>query len=479
MISESNDTVKFVITCSLIVLSTILPVNNIFAQPQGTPDRVWFSPNTASVDMLEMFTSPEDWSFARARIDVFKFSVSQVGSGGWGCQLNPAQICGENYLDNLVAVDAFSKLGQWGIGIGIESFIAGPVVSMDPIECSTAQNVFNLSLSGSINVIQNVEANGGVVRYLAMDEPMRQWLPAYYYIHTGQTDPRPCLVDSLEVLADHVSAYILQMEEWFPDIPIGHIELYPEVSIEQFKNWIIALEARGVSLPFLHLDVNGPRVDQYNSWGITIDIAADFAELKTFLDAHGIAFGVIFTDIQWNSQLWEEGTYDDQTYYDGTMGWIDIVESTGVELDHIVIQSWVWPYYTTGAGPKEVPVNLPEDDPSIYSHTRLVNDALAVLTDVADEPTGGRPLNSLLHQNHPNPFSPGTSISYELPKSSRVVLKIYDVRGRELQTLVNAIQGAGRHSVDFINNDLTSGVYFYKLQVGGLIVETKKMVYLK
>lgn len=441
-------------------------------------DRVWFSPNTASVDMLEMFTAPESWSLAKARVDVFKFSVSQVGSGGWGCQQNPAQICGENYLDNLVDVGAFSKLGLWGIGIGIESFFAGPVMTADPLECSTAQYVFNLSLNGSINVIQNVEDNGGVVRYLAMDEPIRQWLPAYYYIYTGQTDPRPCLVDSLGILADHVAAYILQMESWFPEIPIGHIELYPEVSVDQLKEWVIALETRGVSLPFLHLDVNGPRVDQYNALGIVTDVAADFMELKSFLDTRGIAFGVIFTDIQWNSQLWEPGTYDDQTYYDGTMEWIDFVNLAGVELDHIVIQSWVYPYYTTGTGPKEVPINLPEDNPSIHSHTRLINDALAVLTDVA-EPSAGRPVNSLLHQNHPNPFSPGTSISYELPKSSMVTLKIYDVRGRELKVLVNAFQEPGRHSVDFVTGEFPSGVYFYNLQVGGRIVETKKMVLLK
>lgn len=470
---------KPIIGCVTILLSAFLLVNGLPAQLQSAQDQVWFSPNSASVDMLEMFTAPEKWDLARARIDVFKFTTGHVGSGGWSCHVNPAQTCGMNYLENLVNVDAFTKLGQLGIDIVIESFFAGPVMSIDPLECSTDQHVYNLSLNGSINVIQNVEANGGVVRYLAMDEPIRQWLPAYYYTYTGQTDPRPCLVDSLEILADHVAAYILQMQSWFPSIPIGHIELYPEVSVDMFKEWIIAMEARGVSLPFLHLDVNGPRVDQYISFGLDIDLASDLTELKSFLEAHGIAFGIIFTDIYWNSQAWEPDEYNDQTYYDGTMDWVCVVKAMSMEPDHYIFQSWVKPFYTTGPGPKEIPINLPEDDPSIYSHTRLINEALNIIAGDDADPSTGWPENSRLCQNYPNPFSPRTSITYELPKSSSVILKIYDVRGREVKTLVNTFQEPGRYSVVFQTRELSSGVYFYKLQMGDRLIETKKMILLK
>ncbi|MCK4824841.1 hypothetical protein KA005_54320, partial [bacterium] len=218
-------------------------------------DQAWYTPNIASVDMLDLFNNPEQWTSARSKIDVFKFYMAQVGSGGWSGFGHPGYNIGDNYLENFVDVEAFSLLGQWGIDIAIESFFAGPIMSYDPIECSTSEYVFNLTLDGSINVIQNVQSNGGVVSCLAMDEPIRRWYAEYYYIYTGQTDPRPCLVDSLGGLADHVAAYILQMEEWFPSIPIGQIGLYPEVGIDQFMEWIIALEARGVSLPFLHIDV--------------------------------------------------------------------------------------------------------------------------------------------------------------------------------------------------------------------------------
>ncbi|HUI31498.1 MAG TPA: T9SS type A sorting domain-containing protein [Candidatus Acidoferrales bacterium] len=71
-----------------------------------------------------------------------------------------------------------------------------------------------------------------------------------------------------------------------------------------------------------------------------------------------------------------------------------------------------------------------------------------------------------LDQNYPNPFNPSTVIKYQLPQTSYVSLKVYDVLGRERETLVNARETAGTHSVAFNAATLPSGVYFYKLQAG-------------
>jgi len=83
-----------------------------------------------------------------------------------------------------------------------------------------------------------------------------------------------------------------------------------------------------------------------------------------------------------------------------------------------------------------------------------------------------------LLQNYPNPFNPSTVIAYQLPVSSQVSLKIYDMLGREVQTLVNETQAAGRYAVRFNATNLSSGTYFYKLQANGL-VQTKKLTLLK
>jgi len=88
--------------------------------------------------------------------------------------------------------------------------------------------------------------------------------------------------------------------------------------------------------------------------------------------------------------------------------------------------------------------------------------------------------NYNLVQNYPNPFNPTTTINYQIPELIFVTLKVYDVLGNEIATLVNEEKPAGKYNVEFrIDNlELTSGIYFYQLRVGSYI-ETKKMVLLK
>ena len=83
-----------------------------------------------------------------------------------------------------------------------------------------------------------------------------------------------------------------------------------------------------------------------------------------------------------------------------------------------------------------------------------------------------------LSQNYPNPFNPVTKITYSIQRESKVSLKVYDILGREVATLVDEIKQMGRYEVEFGNNTLASGVYFYRLQAGDF-VSTKKMMLLR
>ncbi|HVO74611.1 MAG TPA: S8 family serine peptidase, partial [Ignavibacteriaceae bacterium] len=83
-----------------------------------------------------------------------------------------------------------------------------------------------------------------------------------------------------------------------------------------------------------------------------------------------------------------------------------------------------------------------------------------------------------LYQNYPNPFNPNTIIQYSLPEQSNVSLKVYDILGNEVRTLVNRQQQSGNYKVEFKVNGLSSGVYFYRIQAGSFS-ETKKMIILK
>ena len=88
------------------------------------------------------------------------------------------------------------------------------------------------------------------------------------------------------------------------------------------------------------------------------------------------------------------------------------------------------------------------------------------------------PSGFTLSQNYPNPFNPATTIEYQLPKQSFVKLKIFDLLGREMATLVNDKQDAGKHAVRFDALSLTSGVYFYKLEADDF-TQTRKLLLLK
>ena len=84
------------------------------------------------------------------------------------------------------------------------------------------------------------------------------------------------------------------------------------------------------------------------------------------------------------------------------------------------------------------------------------------------------PAEFKLEQNYPNPFNPSTLISYSLPKASLVSIKVYDVIGREVTEIVNEYQEAGKYVLPFTANNLSSGVYFYKIKAGEFSA-TKKM----
>jgi peptidoglycan/xylan/chitin deacetylase (PgdA/CDA1 family) len=93
------------------------------------------------------------------------------------------------------------------------------------------------------------------------------------------------------------------------------------------------------------------------------------------------------------------------------------------------------------------------------------------------------PESFALGQNYPNPFNPTTAIGYELSANSQVSLKVYDVLGREVATLVNGRQNAGSHSVTFNGSRLSSGAYLYRLVAednkGERFISTKKMLMVK
>ncbi len=115
----------------------------------------------------------------------------------------------------------------------------------------------------------------------------------------------------------------------------------------------------------------------------------------------------------------------------------------------------------------------------IYTTVKQETPAADILTDVQSEENEIAEITTYeLLQNYPNPFNPATTINYQIPEAGKVTLKIYNILGKEIATLVNEIQSAGNYKVNFNASNLPSGVYFYKIDAGKFS-NTRKMMLVK
>jgi poly(3-hydroxybutyrate) depolymerase len=114
--------------------------------------------------------------------------------------------------------------------------------------------------------------------------------------------------------------------------------------------------------------------------------------------------------------------------------------------------------------------------PWVFSQSKLITP-----TEIERESYSSLPKEISLSQNYPNPFNPSTTIEYQIPNvgaQNIVSLRVYDILGREVATLVNEQKPAGTYNVQWNAKDLTSGVYYYRLQAGSF-TETKKLILLR
>lgn len=149
----------------------------------------------------------------------------------------------------------------------------------------------------------------------------------------------------------------------------------------------------------------------------------------------------------------------------------NVSQCIGAGTDSVEVAG-VWyyaPSFCKMGNPRPSPVGS-NPDIGAYENT------LGTPTGVEQEPTN--PTEFVLYQNYPNPFNPSTKISWRSPLSGRQVIKVFDVLGNEVATLVNEVKEAGYYSIDFNTSELPSGVYFYRIQSGSFI-DTKKMILLR
>ncbi len=119
----------------------------------------------------------------------------------------------------------------------------------------------------------------------------------------------------------------------------------------------------------------------------------------------------------------------------------------------------------------------------MYEDISVYSDFVSITTYELDRGEGGdaihhKNLTYELSQNYPNPFNPITNIRYSIPKDGLVIIKIYDILGREVKKLVNEFKYTGSYIISFDGTGFSSGIYFYRLESGNF-VQVKRMIILK
>jgi hypothetical protein len=146
-------------------------------------------------------------------------------------------------------------------------------------------------------------------------------------------------------------------------------------------------------------------------------------------------------------------------------------------------ETWIQQYLETNIILRSVSFKDVNNGVAVGSSGSILRTTNGGVTFIEEEPTPTQPNSFLLSQNYPNPFNPSTKIKFEIPGQARndnvlVTLKVYDVLGNRVTTLVNEYKSAGSYNVEFNATELPSGIYFYQLRAGEY-VETKKMILLK
>jgi hypothetical protein len=278
-------------------------------------------------------------------MSVFKFYQQHT-------QTPASDIVGPNTYDALARAGAFRLLGQWKKKIAIE---AG---SVKEFYCTPDASGMNESIGKTLDTLRAVQAAGGSVAYIAMDEPFV----------SGRA--RVCGGPALEPTADRVATYVAAVKAASPNVAIGLIEAYPFSSADAIEAEVTLLQARGATPAFLHMDV-----DWHLSGGDAFK--RDMPRLQAFAAARNIPFGVIITGYDGNADaLYAIDAYKITDLIAGTfLNWSRMP-------DHLIVQSWA----VTNTGLVITPANLDERRP--YSHTSILLDTYRHLRGATGPSTG-------------------------------------------------------------------------------------------
>lgn len=313
-----------------LVLAVILTAS---AGAAPETDRVWFAPGPGTLDYLRLFDHPGEWEHARQLTSVFKFYQQHT-------QIPAPSIVGPNNYDALARAGAFRLPKQWGKKIAVE------VGAVKEFYCTADASGMNEAAGATVASVRAVEAAGGSVAYLALDEPFL----------SGRAPV--CGGPALEPTADRLAVYGRIVAQAAPNARIGLIEAYPSFAPDTFGSMLTLLTARGMKPAFLHVDVDIRALRPGRD-----DFARDMRRIQEICAAQDVPFGFIV----WGYNGDADALYaQDATLLAGeladTFRWAQMP-------DQVIFQSWA----VSSTGLLITPQNLPEDRP--YTHTEILRSA--------------------------------------------------------------------------------------------------------
>jgi hypothetical protein len=275
--------------------------------PMHTASRFWCHPNIGSKDLLALFDDPS----RLAQVDVFGLYVQAILTDTPNAQLGP------NVYPALVQHDVFRKLAAAGIPLSLE---LGVVKAGD---CDGTNN-----LHGMQTALQRVHDAGGVVGYLAMDEPLTASQQ-----HCGGNQ---------DACADAVATFIHSVAALDETIQVGWIEAWPEVSYDHMAAFLAKLDTRDALPKAWHLDIDWVTAKKKN-----LDPARFLRDCQALAESYGIALGVMV-----NSTV--DPIADDATHAANLAALTTRLHGILPDAAHVIVQSWA----TRTGGTQDVPNNL-------------------------------------------------------------------------------------------------------------------------
>jgi hypothetical protein len=263
---------------------------------------------------------------------------------------------------------------------------------------------------------------------------------------------------------------------------LSHVNV---VSVNRDRNDTVSLQLSGVSgynlLEAKLLSASGPSAEVINESSITADSLGKYSLLPLTV----LILKYISNSLPVELSLFTSNVYGNNVQ----LKWSTVSElnNKGFSIERTKVSENLWSEikFVNGAGTTTNPVNYSIEDKNLatakykYRLKQIDYNGNYKYYDLQNEVEIGVPAKFELGQNYPNPFNPTTKINFSLHLDTKVLLKVYDLTGRELSTLVNGeLKPAGYYSVEFSGNGFASGLYIYRIQTDKESV-SKKMVLVK